>query len=301
MKGLWIAVTMVISIAMACAPSANAINTAVAQTQAVKPMATRITPFPTFTIPPTHTYTPTITFTPTLSNTATVTNTATITFTPTTTLTPTVTLPSTPTLPANVISCIPRNTTRETGLVTEIIDGDTIDVRINNQVYRVRYIGIDTPERNDPFYSQATEYNQRLVSGQAVTLVKDISETDRFDRLLRYVMVGERFVNQELVEQGYALASTYPPDVACANIFVDAQRYAQTGKIGLWIPTSSPLIPSSGGDGGGGNCDPSYPGVCIPPRPPDLDCKDIPYKRFQVLAPDPHGFDGDDDGIGCES
>lgn len=49
------------------------------------------------------------------------------------------------------------------------------------------------------------------------------------------------------------------------------------------------------------NCDPSYPTVCIPPPPPDLDCKDIPYRRFGVLPPDPHRFDSDKDGIGCES
>jgi hypothetical protein len=48
-------------------------------------------------------------------------------------------------------------------------------------------------------------------------------------------------------------------------------------------------------------CDPSYPTVCIPSPPPDLDCKDIPYRRFKVLAPDPHNFDADHDGIGCES
>jgi len=50
-----------------------------------------------------------------------------------------------------------------------------------------------------------------------------------------------------------------------------------------------------------GNCDPSYPTVCIPPPPPDLDCKDIPYRNFQVLPPDPHHFDGNHDGVGCES
>jgi hypothetical protein len=48
------------------------------------------------------------------------------------------------------------------------------------------------------------------------------------------------------------------------------------------------------------NCDPSYPTVCIPPPPPDLDCKDIPYRNFTVLPPDPHHFDTDHDGIGCE-
>lgn len=60
-----------------------------------------------------------------------------------------------------------------------------------------------------------------------------------------------------------------------------------------------PLVPPTTA---GGRCDPSYPTVCIPPAPPDLDCGDIPHRRFTVLAPDPHGFDGsDDDGIGCES
>ncbi len=48
-------------------------------------------------------------------------------------------------------------------------------------------------------------------------------------------------------------------------------------------------------------CDPSYPTVCIPPPPPDLDCGDIPYRYFTVLPPDPHWFDRDNDGIGCES
>ncbi len=64
------------------------------------------------------------------------------------------------------------------------------------------------------------------------------------------------------------------------------------------VPTNTPIptmtsAPTS-------NCDPSYPDVCIPSPPPDLDCDEIPYRRFRVLPPDPHGFDGDVDGIGCE-
>lgn len=51
----------------------------------------------------------------------------------------------------------------------------------------------------------------------------------------------------------------------------------------------------------GGTCDPSYPDVCIPPYPPDLDCGDISHRRFKVVGSDPHGFDGDNDGVGCES
>jgi micrococcal nuclease len=49
------------------------------------------------------------------------------------------------------------------------------------------------------------------------------------------------------------------------------------------------------------NCSLAYPDVCIPPPPPDLDCKDISVRNFRVLSPDPHGFDGDKDGIGCEA
>ncbi len=49
------------------------------------------------------------------------------------------------------------------------------------------------------------------------------------------------------------------------------------------------------------NCDPSYPDICVPPPPPDLDCKDIQYKKFKVLLPDPHRFDGNKNGIGCET
>ena len=56
-------------------------------------------------------------------------------------------------------------------------------------------------------------------------------------------------------------------------------------------------------DNGGGNCDPPYPdpGVCIPRYPPDLDCGEVQYKNFRVLPPDPHDFDREGDGIGCES
>ncbi|HEX2707235.1 MAG TPA: hypothetical protein VHM66_04400 [Solirubrobacterales bacterium] len=50
-----------------------------------------------------------------------------------------------------------------------------------------------------------------------------------------------------------------------------------------------------------GNCDPAYPTVCIPPPPPDLDCSDIPFRNFKVLAPDPHHFDPDGNGVGCET
>lgn len=56
-----------------------------------------------------------------------------------------------------------------------------------------------------------------------------------------------------------------------------------------------------GGGGGGGNCSPAYPDFCIPPPPPDLDCGDVNGQNFTVRSPDPHGFDSDGDGVGCET
>ena len=81
----------------------------------------------------------------------------------------------------------------EDALVIRVIDGDTIDVLIGGREFRVRYIGIDTPETVDPrqpvecFGREASERNRRLVWGKAVGLERDVSETDRFGRLLRYV------------------------------------------------------------------------------------------------------------------
>lgn len=119
--------------------------------------------------------------------------------------------------------------------VVRVIDGDTIEVMISGQSYRVRYIGMDTPERGDPFFQEATDANARLVANQTVTLVKDVSETDRYGRLLRYVYLADgTFVNAELVRQGYALVATYPPDVAHQQLFVALQQEAREAEVGLW-------------------------------------------------------------------
>jgi micrococcal nuclease len=100
-------------------------------------------------------------------------------------------------------------------------------------------------------------------------------------------------VNERILEAGWALLLTVPPNVRHADRLREAQRRARERGAGLW---------ASAGPGRerGAACDPSYPDVCIPPPPPDLDCRDIPYRRFRVLPPDPHGFDRDRDGIGCE-
>lgn len=238
--------------------------------------------------------------------------TATPTSTPTPTETPTETPTPLPTVPGSAAGCVPLDTQREVATLLQIVDGDTISVRIDGQNYNVRYIGMDTPESGQPGGYAATQRNYQLVFGKELLLVKDTSETDRFDRLLRYVIAGDVFVNEQLVRDGLAIAKDYPPDSACRIQLTQAQAQAKADKVGQWAPTPvpaptaaiapAPIAPGGGSSSGGdGNCDPAYPTVCIPRYPPDLNCGDIPYRRFQVLAPDPHGFDRDGDGIGCES
>ena len=131
-----------------------------------------------------------------------------------------------------------------------MVDGDTIKVSIAGTTYTVRYIGIDTPETVDPnspvmwMGPEASSANEQLVAGQTVTLERDVSETDRFGRLLRYVWLpapdGWLLVNEELVRLGYASSSSYPPDVRYQDRFVAAQREAADGGRGLWGPTPAP-------------------------------------------------------------
>jgi micrococcal nuclease len=192
------------------------------------------------------------------------------------------------------------------------VDGDTIEVSIDGRLFTVRYIGVDTPETVRPgtpvewMGPEASAANRRLVESARVVLEKDVSETDRYGRLLRYVWLRPaegnwRMVNLVLVHQGFARVSTYPPDVKYIDaLFLPAQRRARAAGRGLWGDPPPPPVQSNP-PRSGGNCDPSYPGMCIPPYPPDLDCAEVDFTSFAVVPPDPHGFDGDADGVGCES
>lgn len=98
----------------------------------------------------------------------------------------------------------------------------------------MRYIGVDTPDHGEPYCEESAEQNRQLVEGKIVCLEKDVSETDRYDRLLRYVWVGEMLVNSELVRQGYARAVAYPPDVKYQQQFAQLEREAREQNRGLW-------------------------------------------------------------------
>jgi micrococcal nuclease len=141
----------------------------------------------------------------------------------------------------------------ERATVTDVVDGDTIEVEIEEVVsgpgagevqlgaaYDVRLIGIDTPETVHPakpvqcFGREASAAAKALLLGHEVRLVKDVENTDQYDRLLRYVYMGAEMANARLVANGYASVYTYPPNVRHSELFVQLQREAREANRGLW-------------------------------------------------------------------
>lgn len=132
----------------------------------------------------------------------------------------------------------------ETARVVRVVDGDTLIVDRGRGEERLRYIGVDAPESVRPdtpiefMGREASAANAALVEGATVILEKDVSETDRFGRLLRYVWLRDGdawlLVSLELVRQGYAQVVTFPPDVRWVEVLRDAQRVARDAGLGLW-------------------------------------------------------------------
>lgn len=178
-----------------------------------------------------------------------------------------------------------------------------------------------------------------LPVGTIIDLEQDVQQTDRYGRTLAYVWPagGSQMVNEQLVREGYALSLTIPPNVRYAETFASAQAEAREAGAGLWsscidgpheaaddavladepaatppavvvaptaTPVPAPAPKPQAAPAVSGNCHPSYPDFCIPPPPPDLNCTSpliAGRKNFTVRQPDPHRFDADKDGIGCES
>jgi micrococcal nuclease len=120
----------------------------------------------------------------------------------------------------------------QTAVVVTVIDGDTIDVGLADGEYRVRYLGVNSPERSEICYAEATDANRALVEGRTVTLVTDVRDTDDFGRLLRYVYDGETMVNEVLVRDGWAEAVLYPPDSRYYERFVALESEAAAAGRG---------------------------------------------------------------------
>lgn len=186
---------------------------------------------------------------------------------------------------------------RTNARVTRVVDGDTIEVHFRQRNVTVRLIGIDTPESMMPgepvqcYGLAASRFTTHELDGEGVRLEFDVERTDQYGRTLAYVWLGRELFNETLARGGYAFVSTYPPNVKYEGRFLRAQRQAREAGRGVWGRCVAE--PDT--------CDPAYPDVCIPPPPPDLDCSDIHERRFSVMPPDPHHFDEDGNGVGCES
>lgn len=177
--------------------------------------------------------------------------------------------------------------------VSRIIDGDTF-VLESGQI--VRLAGIDAPEKNDCYAGESTQEIKRLIEGKEVKLEKDVSETDRYDRLLRYIWLDQTFVNDQLVRQGFSKAFAYPPDVKYQDLFFRAEQEARENQRGLWRECASQESMAYQSS----------------PKPvsstvADRDCKDFKTHAeaqafFESAGPgDPHKLDKDGDGVACES
>jgi endonuclease YncB( thermonuclease family) len=155
--------------------------------------------------------------------------------------------------PASITALTPVGPT-ERAAVIRIVDGDTIVIDRGRGDERVRFIGMNTPETqkpNTPVESmgrEASAANAALVEGHEVLLETDVSDTDQYGRLLRYVWVDDPersgdllMVNLALVASGYAQAVSYPPDVRFQDDLRAAELAAREQGLGLWArPTPAP-------------------------------------------------------------
>jgi micrococcal nuclease len=124
----------------------------------------------------------------------------------------------------------------EEALVESIIDGETI---VLDDGRKVRYIGVNAPKLHDSssygYYSlDSVNENIKLVEGKKVLLIKDTKEIDDSGNLLRYVYLGDLFINSELIKSGYAKAVVNPPNTLKKQELIEAQEEAYANKLGIW-------------------------------------------------------------------
>jgi len=122
--------------------------------------------------------------------------------------------------------------------VERVVDGDTIDIEGGE---RIRLLGIDTPESGACFSAESTSYLQLLLADAHITIEKDITGSDRYERLLRYVYIpsddiknDDVFVNEQLVREGYAVVMPVAPDNRYRDLLSSAQAEAKDTSRGMW-------------------------------------------------------------------
>lgn len=125
--------------------------------------------------------------------------------------------------------------------VTRVVDGDTFVINYNGKEEKVRLIGVDTPEsvhpdknKNTEFGNEVSNYSKQMLLEKQIKLEFDVSERDKYGRLLAYVYLDGQMYNKMLLERGYAKVATYPPNVKYVEEFTAIQKQARADKVGLW-------------------------------------------------------------------
>lgn len=204
---------------------------------------------------------------------------------------------STPPLPSQICS---GNAKCFTGYVTEIIDGDTI--KVDGQ--SIRFALANAYEMADEKGIAARDFITSICPvGSPVLVDEDDGQTEgSYGRILAVIYCNGMNLNEAVLDEGHAIIDQRFCEDSEFSSEEWAKKYGCTQMVQNKEDTQTPQPPAfvPATETKENNCDPSYPDVCIPPWPPDLDCSEIQYSNFKVLQPDPHGFDRDNDGIGCE-
>ena len=184
------------------------------------------------------------------------------------------------------------------GVVTKVIDGDTMDVKAKDgKTTAIRLSLVDAPETNEPGYTEAKNFVSKNCLNKEAVVDPDNNQDPSYSRLVAVVYCDGLNINEEVIANGFA---------TIYNSFCDVSEFANTvwaQKFGCGNndnPNKNGAS-SKNDENDPRKCDASYPQVCIPSSPPDLDCGEIEHRNFKVLTADPHGFDGDGDGVGCDS
>ena len=119
----------------------------------------------------------------------------------------------------------------ETAIVSEVIDGDTVKLQ-NGET--VRLLGINAPEKGQPYYEESTNRLKQLIEGKEVILEKDVNDKDQYGRLLRYIFLNDENINVKLVREGLATAYIIPPNTKYEAELKEAENEAKNSEINIW-------------------------------------------------------------------
>jgi micrococcal nuclease len=194
------------------------------------------------------------------------------------------------------------------GIITKVIDGDTLNIRTDSgNTMTIRLVLVDAPELNEAGYAEAREFVTENCLNRSAVVDPDNNQDLSYDRVVAVVYCNGFNINEAVLQSGFADIygrfclvsefgiSAWAQKHGCNAFTTRGNNYnsASTDKDEQYNSNITDKMLN--------NCDPSYPTICIPSSPPDLDCMDVDQKNFQVKLPDPHRFDGDKNGVGCEA